>query len=63
MQAGDARFRADLTTATLGNPLLKEQSTIIYDPASGQVRPNTPATMAPTAPPNVPTLPAPAPPR
>jgi uncharacterized repeat protein (TIGR01451 family) len=35
VQAGDARFRAELTTSTLQNPVAKEESTIIYDPANG----------------------------
>ena len=34
-QVGDARFRAELTTSTLQNPVAKEESTIIYDPANG----------------------------
>ncbi len=39
MQAGDARFRADLTTATLQTPVLKEEPTVVFDPANGQAKP------------------------
>jgi uncharacterized repeat protein (TIGR01451 family) len=57
MQVGDARFRADLTTVTLQNPVFKEQATEIYEPNTGQTRPTTPATAPGAGSPTVPTMP------
>ncbi len=42
LQVGDARFRAELTTSTLPTPVAKEESTTIYDPASGPPKPAQP---------------------
>ena len=50
VQAGDARFRAELTTSTLPTPVAKEESTIVIDPANGQAKPAVPPP-APTPPP------------
>ncbi len=47
MQAGDARFRADLTTATLQTPVLKEEPTRVYDPDNGQPKPAQPGQPGP----------------
>jgi uncharacterized repeat protein (TIGR01451 family) len=52
MQAGDARFRADLSTATLQTPVLKEEPTRVYDPDNGQPKPAQP--VLPATPPPVP---------
>jgi uncharacterized repeat protein (TIGR01451 family) len=74
LRSGDVRFRVELRSATLSEPVIEEESTNIYSPAPGTgpaparttVPPTAPAPMAPappaprpTAPTNEPPLPLP----
>ena len=51
LQAGELRFHAELRSATLQEPVIKEESTTVYAPGPGSAPPPvTPRTTAPPAP-------------
>jgi uncharacterized repeat protein (TIGR01451 family) len=60
LQAGDARFRVELRSATLSEPVIEEESTNIYAPAPG-AGPARPAAPPPAPPPARPLPPGPPP--
>lgn len=57
MQPGDATFHAELTTVTSPQPIVKEESTIVYDSSNGKTKPAAPGAAAPGA--VIPNLPSP----